>query len=304
VRSRTLRTFASLLRHAVLIVFALAMVFPFVWMLSTAAKTQRETAEVPPRLIPRATHPDARFADRVRERFGVVADNFSAAWKGAPFGRYLLNTLLVSLLVTGGVLATSVLAGYAFACIDFPARRLLFLLVLSTLMIPFEVTLLPNFLIVKKMKALLGAGAVHTWWLPEYAALVVPWIAGAFGVFLMRQHFAGLSRDFLDAARIDGCGHLRFLRYVGVPLVAPGLATVAIFAFLGSWNAFTWPLLMTDDQKYYMVQIGLRSFLDTEAARYNFMMAASTIVVTPMMLVYLVSQKFLVQGVTAGGLKE
>lgn len=304
MRPRVLQTLLSLVRHAVLILFAIAMLFPFVWMLSTAAKTQRETADVPPRLIPPSAHPDAPFAQRVRHRMGVVADNFAAAWRGAPFGRYLLNTLLVSLLVTGGVLATSVLAGYAFACIDFPAGRLLFFLVLSTLMIPFEVTLLPNFLIVKKIKALLGAGALHTWWLPEYVALVIPWVAGAFGVFLMRQHFAGLPRDFLDAARIDGCGHLRFLRYVGIPLVAPGLATVAIFAFLGSWNAFTWPLLMTDDQKYYMVQIGLRSFLDTEAARYNFMMAASTLVVTPTMLVYLVSQRLLVQGVTAGGIKE
>ena len=233
-----------------------------------------------------------------------MESHFRDAWTKAPFGRYLLNTALVACAVTLGVLVTSLLAGYAFALLDFPARKLLFVLLLSTLMIPFEVTLLPNFLIVKKLKLLLGQRGLQTWWLPEYAALIVPWTASAFSIFLMRQHFAAMPRDFLDAARIDGCGHLAFLRYVGLPVVAPAAVTVAVFAFLGSWNAFTWPLLITDDQRFYVVQIGLRTFLDSEQARYNLMMAAATITILPTLLLYLGAQRFLVQGLTSGGIKE
>ena len=278
------------------------MLFPFLWMLSTAVKTDRETAEIPPRLLPAASAvlPDGASVSRL----DVAKQNFATAWRGAPFGRYLFNTLIVAFAVTAGVIVTSVLAGYAFACIRFPGRRLLFILILATLMIPFEVTLLPNFLTVSRMKAALGVGALRTWWLPEYLGLILPWAAGAFSVFLMRQHFASIPTDYFDAARIDGCGHLRFLRHVGVPLAAPAIATVAIFAFLGSWNAFTWPLLVTDDQRFYVVQIGLRSFLDMEAARYNFMMAASTIVLAPMLVLYFCAQRFLVEGVTTGGIKE
>ena len=292
------------LRHLLLLLLALAVLFPFLWMLSTAAKTERESAQLPPRLVPAPLDPDASFSRNLLSRLALFARNFRDAWTKAPFGRYLLNTALVACAVTLGVLVTSLLAGYAFALLDFPARKLLFVLLLSTLMIPFEVTLLPNFLIVKKLKLLLGQRGLQTWWLPEYAALIVPWTASAFSIFLMRQHFAAMPRDFLDAARIDGCGHLAFLRYVGLPVVAPAAVTVAVFAFLGSWNAFTWPLLITDDQRFYVVQIGLRTFLDSEQARYNLMMAAATITILPTLLLYLGAQRFLVQGLTSGGIKE
>ncbi|MFH0963617.1 MAG: carbohydrate ABC transporter permease [Planctomycetota bacterium] len=291
------------LKHAVLATLALLMLFPFLWMLSTAAKTDRETSEVPPRLFPSVSAENDGIWKGLSHRLDVTAGNFAAVWRKAPFGRYLLNTALVAVLVTLGTLATSILAGYAFGCLQFPAKRFLFILFLGTLMIPFEVTLLPNFLIVKQLKLLLGQEGLRTWWLPEFTALILPWVAGAFGVFLMRQHFAGLPRDYLDAARIDGCGTFAFLRHVGVPLTAPAVVTVAVFAFLGSWNAFTWPLLVTDDQRYYLVQIGLRSFLDSEVARYNFMMAAATITVLPTIILYLCAQRVFVQGVS-GGIKE
>jgi len=292
------------LRNVLLLFLALAFLFPFMWMLSTAAKTERETAQVPPRLLPSPVDPNASFSHNLFSRLALFARNFHDAWTKAPFGRYLVNTALVACAVTLGVLFTSLLAGYAFALLDFPAKRFLFILLLSTLMIPFEVTLLPNFLLVKDLKVLLGEKGLQTWWLPEYAALIVPWTASAFSIFLMRQHFASMPRDFLDAARIDGCGHLAFLRYVGLPVVAPAAVTVAVFAFLGSWNAFTWPLLITDDQRFYVVQIGLRTFLDSEQARYNLMMAAATITILPTVLLYLGAQRFLVQGLTAGGIKE
>ena len=287
-----MRTFA---RHAVLALAAALVLVPFAWMVYTSALTQRESV--------------AGFASReIRSpteqggRIKIVADNYRTALTRAPFARYFLNTILVTAIITVSVVVTSVLAGFAFGMLEFPAKKWIFLCFVATLMIPFEVTLLPNYILVSRIKQamtdFLGLEAPA-----QYLALVLPWLTSAFGVFLMRQHFASLERDYYDAARLDGCGHLRFLWSVAVPMLKPAVVTVALFVFVGSWNAFLWPLVITDNSSYRVIQNGLYSFIAAEGINYNQLMAAATVCMLPTVAVFLIAQRTFVEGVGAGGVK-
>ena len=204
--------------HAVLAVVGLAMAFPFVWMVLTSLKTLPETATFPPKLLPAAPQ----------------WSNYADAWQAAPFPRYFGNSGFVAGAVTLSVIATALLAGYAFGQLRFPGRDALFILYLATMMIPFEVVLIPNFMLVRQLG-----------WYDTYAAMIVPWGANVFSVFLLTQFFRGLPKDFREAAELDGCGHWQYLWAVGAPLARPALATAGLFAFLGSWNSLLWPLVVT-----------------------------------------------------------
>jgi multiple sugar transport system permease protein len=262
--------------HAVLIAGLILVAFPFFWMVSTSLKTRDESVAVPPRMLPE----DCRF------------ENYREAWNGAPFGRYFANTAVVALAVTASVVVTSLLAGYAFAMMEFPGKKILFVLYLSTMMIPFEVVLVPNFRTIN----VLG-------WQNTYAALIVPWMANVFSVFLIRQTLMSLPRDFRDAALVDGCGHLRYLWYVAAPLTRPILITAGLLAFLGSWNAFLWPLVVTNTEKMRVIQFGLQMFLREESTDYHLLMAASTFTILPIVIVYVVAQRYFIEGVSGTGLK-
>jgi len=159
-------------------------------------------------------------------------------------------------------------------------------------MVPFEVTLIPNFLTIRSL------GLYNS-----YAALILPWIASVFSVFLVRQFMMGIPKDYFDAARIDGAGHFVYLLRVAAPMAAPALATVALFAFLASWNSFLWPLLVIDDPSKYVVQYGLSLFVQEESTSYNFLMAASAMAIAPIVALYLVAQRHFVAGVSSVGLK-
>lgn len=268
--------------HLILLTLLGAMLFPFAWMISTSLKSAVE-AERNTAFLPGTAH----------------FENYPAAWVGArriapphTFGRFFLNSLGVALCVTGFVLITSLLAGYAFACLEFPGRKMLFLLFMATMMVPFEVTLIPNFLTIRTL---------HLY--NNYAALVVPWIANVFSIFLVRQFMMGIPRDYFDAARIDGCTHFQFLFQIAAPMATPALATVALFAFLGSWNSFLWPLLVIDDPSKYVVQYGLALYVQEESDNFNLLMAASAMVIAPVVALYLLAQRYFVEGVSAVGIK-
>lgn len=269
--------------HLLLILGVVVVLFPFVWMVSTSLKTQRE-----------AELNSFFFPDKAQY------NNYPEAWKNAraitsgrhDFGRFFINSLCVALTVTAFVVITSLLAGYAFACLHFPGRNLIFSMFLATMMVPFEVTILPNFLTIRAF------GLYNT-----YAALVVPWIANVFSIFLVRQFMLGIPRDYFDAAQIDGCGHIGFLFRIAAPIAAPALATVALFAFLGSWNAFLWPLLVIDDPSKYVVQYGLALFVQEENNNYHTLMAASAMAIAPVVVLYLLAQRHFVAGVSAVGIK-
>ncbi len=250
--------------------------FPFLWMVATSFKTSNE-----------AVTPNLDLFPSTWQWHNVV-ETFNTA----PFAIYFFNSFVVGAAVTFGVLFTSLLAGYAFARLDFPGRGWLFALVLATMMVPFEITLIPNFIVVGKLG-----------WYDTYAALIVPWCANAFSIFLMRQAFLGIPQDYFEAARVDGCGHLRFLVWVAAPLVKPMLVTVALFAFLGSYNSLVWPLVVTAEESMRVVQVGLTMFSGDAGTDTNLLMCASMFVILPTVALYFAAQRHFLDSSLGAGIK-
>lgn len=265
-----------LLIYVLLSAGAVVTLLPFLWMVTTAFKSDAEAGMMSLDLWPSEWH----------------LQNVVRTFQVAPFGLYFYNTFLVALLVTASVLVTSLLAGYAFARLRFALKNILFMLVLATMMIPFEVTLIPNFLIIRELG-----------WYNTYAALIIPWCANAFSIFLVRQAFLSLPLDYFDAARIDGCGHLRFLLRVAVPLIKPTLVTIALFAFLGSYNALMWPIIVTSDKEMRVVQYGLTVFWGEGGVRVNLLMCASAIVIAPTVAIYFAAQRYFLESSLSAGIK-
>jgi sn-glycerol 3-phosphate transport system permease protein len=219
-------------------------------------------------------------------------DTFSRAWRQGNLDTYLLNSALVAVLITGAQIVTSIFAAYAFAFLEFPFKRLVFFAFLSTLMIPAEVTIVANY------ETIEGLG-----WLNSYRGLVVPFLATAFGTFLLRQAFLGVPTDLRDAAALDGYGHLGFLRQVAVPLVRPSIAALAVFSFLSAWNQYLWPLLITTEDRYRTVQIGLKQLSSTRVDELNLVMAGTVLAALPIFIGLILFQRHLIRGLTTGAVK-
>ncbi|HMF84517.1 MAG TPA: carbohydrate ABC transporter permease [Acidimicrobiia bacterium] len=220
---------------------------------------------------------------------------YADAWSDGHLGRYLVNSAIVTIFVAAGQLAIATCAGYAFAFLQFPFRRTLFIVFLTTLMIPFEITIITNLSTVNTIG-----------WYDTYQGLIVPLLAtGAlgFGAFLMRQAFLQVPKDLQDAAKLDGYGHVRFMTRVAVPLVRPTLAALAVFSFLAAWNQYLWPLLVTKDDRLRTVQIGLKQLRATNLDQVNVTFAGTVIAFIPLVILLLVFQKQLVRGLTAGAVK-
>ena len=223
---------------------------------------------------------------------GFTLEVYRDAWTSGRLGRYLFNSTVVALVVTVFQVVTSVLAGYAFALLRFPGRNLFFALFIATLLVPLEATLVVN------LETIDGLG-----WLNSYQGLTVPFLATAFGVFLLRQVFMTLPRDLRDAAAIDGVGHFGFLRHVAVPLVRPTIGALALFSFLGSWNQYLWPNLVVTDEDWHTVQSGLRLLSKSNLDQPNLVMAGTVIAAIPIFIVLFLFQRQLVRGLTAGAVK-
>ncbi len=265
-------------KHLFLIVLAVLVAFPFYWMVTTAFKSFFEATQFPPTLVPQQWH----------------FENFPAAWAAAPWGRYFANTLLIAAVVTVGELVTAVLAAYAFARMRFRGKGVIFVLFLATLMIPGEATLIPNFVLMSRRYLNL----YDTYW-----AQILPFLATAFSIFLLRQFFLSVPNELQDAARMDGAGHLRFLWSVVLPISVPALVTVALITFLGAYNSFLWPLIVTSSADVRPVQIGMSQFRTENGSQYHLLMAAATLVIAPVVLLYLVAQRYLIQGVARSGIR-
>jgi ABC-type glycerol-3-phosphate transport system permease component len=218
--------------------------------------------------------------------------NYRSAMTDIPMPRYMLNSLIMATVVTVGQILTSTLAAYAFSFMRFPFRNALFFIFLSTMMVPWEASIIPNFQIIQRLD-----------WIDTYQGLTVPFLATAFGTFLLRQHFMTLPRELKDAADIDGYGDLRFLLRVVIPLSRAALATLAVFSFLQAWNQYLWPLLVTNDPNMRTVQIGIASLQDQEVQRTNVVLAGTVIALLPMLFLVIAFQRFLVRGLTAGAVK-
>jgi sn-glycerol 3-phosphate transport system permease protein len=225
--------------------------------------------------------PDAFTLDVLRE-----------AWTEGHLGRYLFNSLVVAIIVTLGQVVSSVMAGYAFAMLDFPGKNVVFLVFLATLLVPLEATVVANRLTIDRLG-----------WLNSYQGLTVPFLATAFGMFLVRQVLLTLPRDLRDAALIDGVSHVGYLRHIAVPLIRPTLGALALFSFLGTWNAYLWPNLITTEQSMNTVQSGLRQLKAQSLDAPNLLMAGTIIAAVPIFAMLMIFQRQLVRGLTAGAVK-
>jgi sn-glycerol 3-phosphate transport system permease protein len=261
-------------RYLLLVAVAAVVLFPVYTTVIAALKPGNEVLQHP--LVPGP----------------FTLDGFSEAWTAGHLNRYLLNSFVVASVITIAQLVTALLSAYAFAMIDFPGRGLLFVVFLATLLVPLESTLVVNRRTIDSLS-----------WLNTYQGLAVPFLATAFGTFLMRQVFIGLPADLRDAAAIDGVGHLGFLRHVGIPLVRPTLGALALFSFLGAWNQYLWPNLITTEDDMNTVQSGLRLLKSSALDEPNLLMAGTIIAAIPIAIVLLVFQRQLVRGLTAGAVK-
>jgi multiple sugar transport system permease protein len=263
-------------RHVVLMPLAAVMLLPLLWMLVTSVETLAESRHFPPTIVPS----------------GIHWENYPNALDSAPFGRFFANSLVVTLASVAGNLVFCSLAGYAFARLRFFGRDVIFIVLLATLMVPFQVTLIPTFLIVQHL------GLVNS-----LGALIAPNLVTPFGIFLLRQFFRTLPIDLEEAARIDGCSRLGVLFRVVLPLSMPALATLGIVTFLWTWNDFLWPLIAISSTDQSTVQLGLASFQGAHQTRWTLLMAGNVVALAPMLLVFVLAQRWFVQSLAATGVK-
>jgi sn-glycerol 3-phosphate transport system permease protein len=263
-------------RYALLVVAAVLVAFPIYVAVAVAIQPSYRLVDFPAVLFPSEID------------LGV----FSRAFGKARLGRYLVNSAIVSLIITAGQIITSLLAAYAFAFLRFPAKRVVFVAFLATLMVPSEVTIVANFETIQDLG-----------WLDSYQALTVPFLATAFGTFLLRQAFLQVPQDLRDAAALDGYGHWGFLFGVAVPLARPMIAALGVFSFLTAWNQYLWPLLVTNDADLRTVQIGLKALSSSNIDQLNLIMAGTIVAALPIFALLIVFQRQLVRGLTSGAVK-
>jgi multiple sugar transport system permease protein len=258
----------TLLTIACLIVFA-----PFLWMVATSLKPDNEVFT----------------NDWIGSR--LAWENYGRALEFFPFSSFFVNSLIVSVAGTLLVLITSSLSGYAFSRLRFRGRDQLFGAYLMTLMVPQQVIVVPMFLFMKQLG-----------WVNSYWALIIPWAFTAFGTFLLRQFYLTIPYEMDEAARIDGCTHFGVYWRILLPMIKPGLATLSVFTFIGFWNSFLWPLIITNDQALYTLPLGLQMFHGQYSTQWNLLMAASTVVSLPSLIVYLIAQRYIVEGISMSGM--
>ncbi len=255
----------------------IAFSFPFLWVLVTSLNTNSEVFTFPPSFLPHWQW-----------------HNYVAAWNAAPWTRFFLNTLFITVTTVLLVLVTSTLAGFAFGALRFRGRNVLFFVVLATLMIPPTVLLIPDYILLNDIG-----------WLDTYWAQIVPWGASVFGIFLVRQFVLSLPGEQAEAAELDGAGALRYLWYVVVPAIRPALVTVAIYVGLGSWNSFLWPFIMTSSPSVQPIEVGLSTFYGTNGTEWTQLSAAVVFTTIPLIIFFLIAQRQFLEGAysAAGGNK-
>lgn len=263
-------------RYALLTVLAVIVFLPIYVAIVIAIQPAARVVDFPGVLLPRS----------------LTLDPLQRAFRIGNLSRYLLNSALVTTCIVLGQVITSILAAYAFAFVQFRGKRVAFAIFLSTLMVPAEATIVANYETVQRLE-----------WLDTYQALIVPFLATAFGTFLIRQAFLGVPRDLRDATALDGYGHWGFLRHVAVPLARPAIAAFTVFSFLLSWNQYLWPLLVTNGDDHRTVQIGLKALVGTNVATLNLPAAGAVIAGLPIFVLLLVFQRQLVRGLTSGAVK-
>jgi len=268
------RAAARALILAALIAGAILVCLPFIYMIVSSLETNEQIGQFTPQFIP---HP-------------FEWDNYAQVWQQLPVGRFFVNSLVVAGCVTLGQVVTSSMAAYAFARLRFPGRSILFAVYLATLIVPFQVTLIPDYIAIR----LLG-------WHNTYQGLIAPFVSSVFSTFLLRQFFLTIPTDLEEAARLDGAGHWTIYSRVILPLARPALAAVVIFAFLGAWNNFLWPLVVVDSESLKTLPLGIVDFEGQYTVKWNLLMAGASLSLVPVLIVYLLAQRWIVEGITLTG---
>ncbi len=266
----------SVLYWSGIAVLAVVMLLPFLWMLGTSLMDEFAVFRFPPPLLPSPPRPR----------------NYVEAWQALPFGRFYLNSLVFAAAVVVGQLVTSALAAYAFARLDFPGRDKLLVLILSVLMIPGIVLLIPRFLVLNALG-----------WVDTYQGLISTELVSVWGIFLLRQFFLSIPRELEDAARLDGAGEWTIFTRIVLPLSGPALATLALFAFVDAWKNFLWPLIATRSMDMRTVEVGIASFHTYYYSNWPYQMAAAVTAIVPILAVFFVAQRYFVRGIQLTGLK-
>lgn len=266
----------NLLFYILMSVIAVVMVIPFVWMLSTSFKENGKVLIFPPQWIPKPW----------------IWENYSYAWTAANMAQYFKNSVIVTVLITLGQTITCSLAAFAFSRLEFKGRDTIFLIYLGTMMIPIQVTLIPLYILMKEFK-----------WIDTYQGLIVPFIFSAYNTFLLRQSFLTLPKSLDESAIIDGCGYMGIFSKIVIPLSKPALITQALFCALWAWNDLLWPTVISNTDKVRTLVVGLQMFKSAYAIQWNYLMAGTCISIIPMLVIYIVCQKYFVEGIAMTGIK-
>ncbi|MFT4037977.1 MAG: carbohydrate ABC transporter permease [Thermomicrobiales bacterium] len=268
------------LSYALMVFVVIVVGLPLLWMALGSLKTNQEIYSLPVQWLPSAPR----------------WDNFSDAWNAAPFGRFYLNSIIITLAGTGLKIFNATLTAYAFAFLQFPGKNWLFLLLLAALMIPEQVVILPNYLTLADVWGMS--------WINTYQGIILPGAATAFGTFLLRQSFLSLPREVLEAAKIDGCSHLRLLWDIVLPLARPVLATLTLIFVVERWNDYLWPLIVTNTQEMRPLTVGLTYLFDQEGnTQWGPVMAAVIFVIAPLLVIFAWAQRHIIEGIAAGATK-
>jgi len=262
--------------HILLILGALGMVLPFAWMVLTSVKDKGEVFTYSVQWLPSR----------------VNLDGYRDVWFEMPFARMYANSLIVAISVTVCQLVTSALAGYAFARLDFPGRDVVFMIYLSAMMIPHQATIIPAFLLIRRFNMV-----------DRYSSLVLPFAAGPFGAFMLRQFFMSMPRSLEEAAIIDGCSRFGVLRSVVLPLCKPAMVTLGLFQFMFSWNDFMWPLIVTNKMSMRPLQVGLALLRAEISTEWPMLMAATVMATMPILVAFLAAQRQFIESIALTGLK-
>ncbi len=275
-RYRVLNKFVKVLIYGALLLGVCLMALPFFWMLMTSLKTSAEVIQMPPALVPNHLN----------------WQNYTEALKAAPFRRYFLNSSIVAIGVTIGELITTILASFAFARYEFKGKNILFSILLATMMVPSEVLLIPNFVTLSRLG-----------WMDTYKALILPWCANVFSIFLLKQYFMTIPESLYKSAKIDGCSDLKFLRYIMIPMAKPVLSIIIVFKVISSWNSFLWPLIVTNSKEMRTLPVALSAFTSEVGTDYHLLMAATTMMVLPIIILYVLTHRQILDNVSKAGIK-
>ena len=264
--------------HALVILVSIAVGFPFFYMVSTSFKTFAELHVIPMQWLPSS----------------LDLTNYVAAWNGVPFGQFTINSVIYTGVLVTGDFILALMCGYAFGRLNFPKKDALFFIVLLTMMIPGVITLIPRFLMLRDLS-----------WINTYPGLIVPQLHSAFAAFLLRQHFQSLPEEVFDAAKMDGAGYVRQLFQVALPMSVPVATTVILLSFVSHWNAYQWPLIVTNTQTMKVLPLGIQALktLNSDVPTWNIAMAGATMVVLPVVALFLLGQKKFFEGAVQGAVK-